>query len=134
MLWRLARHRRLAVAWRLLLGALLFLAASGPARARLPLPHHGDRSVHDLAGVLDPASVALMERRHAELQRKSGAAIVVITVARLEDETLAGFAVRVGQEWGVGKGGGGPRHRHRRHVRRAARLRRDRLRCGGLSA
>ena len=93
------------MAWRLLLGAWLFLAASGPARARLPLPPPGNRSVHDLAGVLDPASVALMERRHAELQRKSGAAIVVITVASLEDETLADFAVRAGHEWGVGKGG-----------------------------
>ena len=93
------------MAWRLLLGAWLFLGASGPARARHPLPPPGDRSVHDLAGVLDPASVALMERRHAELQRKSGAAIVVITVASLEDETLADFAVRVGHEWGVGKRG-----------------------------
>ncbi len=46
-----------------------------------------------------------MERRHAELRRKAGAAIVVITVARLEDETLADFAVRVGHEWGVGKKG-----------------------------
>lgn len=46
-----------------------------------------------------------MERRHAELRRKTGAAIVVITVASLEDETLADFAVRAGHEWGAGKKG-----------------------------
>lgn len=46
-----------------------------------------------------------MERRHAELYRKSGAAIVAITVSRLEDETLSDFAVRVGHEWGAGKKG-----------------------------
>ena len=46
-----------------------------------------------------------MERRHAELFRKTRVAIVVITVPRLEDEELSDFAVRVGSEWGAGKKG-----------------------------
>jgi len=46
-----------------------------------------------------------MERRHTELFQKTRAAIIVITVPRLEDETLSDFAVRVGSEWGAGKKG-----------------------------
>jgi uncharacterized protein len=85
--------------------AAAVLAVTVATAARLQLPPHGDRSVHDLAGVLSPGSVEIMERRHAELYQKTGVAIVVITVPRLEDETLADFAVRVGSEWGVGKMG-----------------------------
>ena len=61
--------------------------------------------MHDLAGVLDRGTIETMEGRHTELFQKTGVAIVVITVPRLEDETLADFAVRVGTEWGVGKKG-----------------------------
>jgi uncharacterized protein len=86
-------------------GAVLVITAStisvAPA-ARLQIPPHGDRSVHDLAGVLSPGSIEVMERRHAELFEKTGVALVVITVKRLEDETLPDFAVRVGSEWGAG--------------------------------
>lgn len=46
-----------------------------------------------------------MERRHTELFQKTRVAIVVVTVPRLEDETLSDFAVRVGSEWGAGKKG-----------------------------
>ncbi|HYS78857.1 MAG TPA: TPM domain-containing protein, partial [Candidatus Dormibacteraeota bacterium] len=85
--------------------AIALLTTGALAAARLQLPPHGDRSVHDLAGVLDPGTIEVMERHHTELYRKTGAAIVVVTVPRLEDETLADFAVRVGTEWGVGKKG-----------------------------
>jgi uncharacterized protein len=98
-------HRRFNAGGRAALAGLVLLAASADAWARLALPPHGDRSVHDLAGVLDPASVTRMERRHAELFQKTRVVIVVITVARLEDETLSDFAVRVGSEWGAGKKG-----------------------------
>lgn len=46
-----------------------------------------------------------MEARHAELQRATGVAIVVITVPRLEGEPIEDFAVHVGQQWGVGTRG-----------------------------
>jgi uncharacterized protein len=86
--------------------ALVALAAIADAEAaRLRLPPRDDRSVHDLAGVLSPQSIELMERRHTELREKTGVAIVVITVKSLEDETLQDFAVRVGSEWGAGKKG-----------------------------
>ena len=85
--------------------AVVFLAITAAAAARLQLPPQGDRSVHDLAGLLSPGAVEVMERRHRELYQKTGVAIVVITVKRLEEETLADFAVRVGSEWGAGKKG-----------------------------
>ena len=44
-----------------------------------------------------------MEQRHAELFQKTRVAIVVVTVPRLDDETLSDFAVRVGTEWGAGR-------------------------------
>ncbi|HKQ60204.1 MAG TPA: TPM domain-containing protein [Candidatus Polarisedimenticolaceae bacterium] len=88
----------------LVLGMAL-CAATTAAPARVSLPAHGDRSVHDLAGVVRPADAAAMERIHADLARKSGVAIVVITVPELDDETIEEFAVRVGEEWGVGRKG-----------------------------
>jgi uncharacterized protein len=105
MLQHRTRHPRLTAGWRPLLAGLLLAAVSAHAWARLSLPPHGDRSVHDLAGVLDPASETTLERRHTELFQKTGVAILVITVPRLEDETLSDFAVRVGTEWGAGKKG-----------------------------
>src|SRR3989441_7925142 len=95
-----ARARRVSAAL-----AVAFFAVAAAAAARLQLPPHGDRSVHDQAGVLSPGTVEIMERRHQELYQKTGVAIVVMTVKRLEDETLPDFAVRVGSEWGVGKKG-----------------------------
>ncbi len=85
--------------------ATALLSVTLATAARLAIPPHGDRSVHDLAGVLSPESIDAMERRHTELYKKTGVALVVITVKRLEDETLSDFAVRVGSEWGVGKKG-----------------------------
>jgi len=89
-----------------LAGAVLALLALAPvAAARLALPPHGDRSVQDLSRVLSPRAIELLEDRHRELFQKSGVALVVILVPRVEDETLSDFAVRAGTEWGVGTKG-----------------------------
>jgi len=87
---------------------LLAIAASTASvtqAARLQLPPPDNRSVHDLAGVLSPGTIEVLERRHQELYEKTGVAIVVVAVKRLTDETLPDFAVRVGSEWGAGKRG-----------------------------
>jgi uncharacterized protein len=44
-----------------------------------------------------------MERRHQALFEKTGVAVVIVTVPRLEDETIDAFAVRAGSAWGVGR-------------------------------
>lgn len=80
-------------------------ASDVAAAPLLPVPPRGDRSIHDLAGALSPATVERLEARHKELFEKTGVAIVVIAVKRLDDETLSDFAVRVGTEWGVGRRG-----------------------------
>ena len=78
-----------------------------PAQAQVALPQRADRSVHDLAGVLSAQTVPTLERFHRELFAKTGVAIVVITVPTLDGEPVSDFAVRVGEEWGVGRQGEG---------------------------
>jgi uncharacterized protein len=76
-----------------------------PAMTQVVLPPQGDRSVHDLAGVIRQDHIQTMERFHTELFQKTGVAIVVITVPSLEGELIEDFAVRVGEEWGAGREG-----------------------------
>src|SRR6266571_6420976 len=103
------RHRslslRLGAALVPVTAAVLALTVGAASAERLRLPPRGDRSVYDLAAVLSPQTLEALERRHEDLFRKTGAALVVITVRRLEDETLSDFALRVHTDWGVGKKG-----------------------------
>jgi uncharacterized protein len=46
-----------------------------------------------------------MESLHRELLNETGVALVVVTVRALDNETIDEFALRVGEEWGVGKAG-----------------------------
>src|SRR5439155_286676 len=96
---------RVGAALVLLAAAVLASTLGVATAARLQLPPRGDRSVHDLASVLSARTVESLERRHEDLFRKTGVALVVIIVPRLEDETLPDFAVRVGGEWGAGRKG-----------------------------
>jgi uncharacterized protein len=61
--------------------------------------------VHDLAGVLTPEHAALMERRHRAVLDRTGVALAVLSVPRLEGEPIDDFAVRAGQTWGLGRKG-----------------------------
>jgi hypothetical protein len=83
----------------------LGLGAASTAWARTALPERGDRSVHDAAGVIDDGVEQKMEMLHTELWQKARVAIVIVTVPRLEDETIEELAVRIGQSWGVGQKG-----------------------------
>lgn len=95
-----ARHVRV-MSW----GAFLFafLGFVLVARAATPLPEPSAlQTVYDQAEVIPPAQEHTMEQLNRELFEKSEVALVVVTVPVLEDETIAEFAVRVGQTWGVG--------------------------------
>ncbi len=85
--------------------ALLLLGHTAVGGANTPLPRRSARSVYDMAGVISPAHERQMEVFHAELFQKTGVKIVVLTVPKLEGETIEGLAVRVGQEWGAGRKG-----------------------------
>jgi len=85
---------------------LLALAVSPAiAAAVTPLPPRTDTAVHDAAGVIDPQNAASIEALSTELRQKTGAAIIVLTVPRLVDETIEDLAVRAGQTWGLGQKG-----------------------------
>ena len=76
-------------------------AVSGAA-ARTPLPAPADRSVYDVAGVIDDVRERQLEALNSELFARAKVAIVVVTVPRLVDETISDLAVRVQHDWGVG--------------------------------
>jgi uncharacterized protein len=79
---------------------------AGLAAAETPLPERRpDRWIYDTAGVIDDADEARLEALATELFGKTGVAIAVVTVPRLEQETIEALAVRVGQRWGVGRRG-----------------------------
>src|SRR6478752_3472914 len=81
--------------------AALVLAAPA-AHAVTPLPARGDTSVYDAANVIDPATESKLEALDTELWQKAGVSQVIVTVPKLEDETIDQLAVRVQHDWGVG--------------------------------
>jgi len=81
------------------------LLLSGTAMPGIDLPPRADRSVHDGAGVISPEHAALMESLHRALFDRTGVAIVVVVVPRLEGEPIEDFAGRAGKQWGVGRRG-----------------------------
>jgi uncharacterized protein len=83
--------------------SLLCIAAS--SQAETPLPTRQARSVYDVAGVISAGHEQQMEVFHTELFKKTGVAIVIVTVSELENETIAELAVRIGHQWGVGRKG-----------------------------
>jgi uncharacterized protein len=87
---------------RALLAVAIIVATVTGAAALTPLPTPTDRSVYDLAGVIDDARKRQLEAINSELFARAKVAIVVVTVPRLVDETISDLAVRVLHDWGVG--------------------------------
>ncbi len=83
--------------------AAALLAATATAQARVDLPPHEDRSVYDLADVITTEHEQSMERSHRELLGKTGVAIAVVTLPRLEGEALEEVLGRAGPGWGLGQ-------------------------------
>ena len=78
--------------------------ASSAASAETPLPAKQDgRYVYDVANVIEDGAEQRMNMLHRELVEKASATIVVLTVPKLEGETIDGLAVRAGHSWGVGQ-------------------------------
>ena len=98
--------RMMIVRWKVAAVAIVLgIGSAVPISAQVVLGRPADRSVHDFAGVLSAQAVPTLEGFHRELFEKTGVSIVVVTVATLNGEPAADFAVRVGDEWGVGRGG-----------------------------
>jgi len=88
-----------------ILAVVALVLATAPAHALTPLPTRADHSVYDAAGVIDAATEARLEALDTELFAKAGVAMVVVTVPKLDGETIDQLAVRVQHDWGVGAKG-----------------------------
>jgi uncharacterized protein len=95
---RASRVARLAV----VVAGLALGASSAAAETPLPTKQDG-RYVYDVANVIDDAREERMNLLHRELVQKASMTIVVLTVPRLENETIDELAVRVGHDWGTGQ-------------------------------
>jgi len=78
----------------------LFLAA--PLRAEKIADIHPQGYVADLAGVLDEESKARIEALCTEVEQKTGAQIVVITVKSLDDQPIENYAHDLFKSIGIG--------------------------------
>ncbi len=81
---------------------MALMAATTTASAETPLPARGDHSVYDVASVIDAQTEAHLEALDTLLMQKAGVAMVIVTVPRLDGETIEQLAVRVQHDWGVG--------------------------------
>ena len=69
-------------------------------------PRPKGTAVNDFAGVIDPENSAKMESLAHEILQKTGASVVVATVATIgENEDLRLYASGLYQAWGIGKKG-----------------------------
>lgn len=84
----------------------LQLALASPAVAQQGVealfPPRPAGYVTDVAGALDPGSVAAMTERIGRLRDLTGAEIAVVTLPTIGDRAAVDVAVAIGRAWGVG--------------------------------
>ena len=85
-----------------LASAALLLAAS--TAAALEVPYLGGR-VNDLAGMLSDGFETRLASELAQLERDTGAQVVVLTVPSLEGDAIEDFAMRAAETWKLGHAG-----------------------------
>jgi len=88
--------------WIAALVPLLWVSAI--ARGEVTLPHP-TRLVVDTAGVIEPATEQAMEARLAELKKKTGAEVVVLTIPTTQGEDIFQFSFRHAEQWKLGQKG-----------------------------
>jgi uncharacterized protein len=86
----------------LLLVGLLFLIQAAPARGEFPKPVG---AVNDFAHIIGPEEARQIDALSREVLEKTGASVVVATVASLEGNEVADYVNRLYQAWGIGKQG-----------------------------
>jgi len=79
---------------------LIFCAGSVTAEQVKDLKPQG--YVNDFAGVLSPATKAKLTALCAEVDRKAGAQIAIVTVSSLEGEPIEQFSIDLATQWGIG--------------------------------
>ena len=86
----------------LLLASLALLLAAPAAWSAKEVPFLGAR-VNDLAGIVPPPLRERLETKLADLERRTGAQVAVLTVDSLEGDSIEDYAVRVFQTWKLGR-------------------------------
>lgn len=87
-----------------LLAFALLGAGLGPAMADVPVPPLSGRVV-DLTGTLDPATIAALDARLADLEARKGSQVAVLMVPGTAPETIEQYALRVAEDWQLGRAG-----------------------------
>lgn len=59
--------------------------------------------VNDFAGILRPETVSTLNQKLEQFSKDTGNEVVVVTISKLEDETIETYAEKLFQEWGIGK-------------------------------
>ncbi|MDP3875005.1 MAG: TPM domain-containing protein [bacterium] len=59
--------------------------------------------VNDFAGILRPETVFSLNQKLEQFSKDTSNEIVVVTISKLEDETIETYAEKLFQEWGIGK-------------------------------
>jgi uncharacterized protein len=88
----------------LLLASLALLFAAPAAWSAKEVPFLGAR-VNDLAGIVPPPIRERLETKLADLERRTGAQVAVLTVDSLDGDSIEDYAVRVFQTWKLGRQG-----------------------------
>ncbi len=82
--------------------AALWASAAG---AWLQVPDLAGRRIHDLAGLLSPQTTQQLTGQLEQLEQATGAQVAILTLASLEGEPPADFAIRVAEKWRLGRAG-----------------------------
>jgi len=81
---------------------VLALAWAGAATAEVAVPVLKSR-VTDITGTLSPAQQTSLEQRLAEFEARKGSQIAVLIVATTKPETIEQYALRVAEQWKIGR-------------------------------
>lgn len=81
---------------------LLLLAGAGEASVEFPRP---SGFVNDFANIIGSEVEAEIESLCLEIERKTTAEVAVVTVETVKPFTIEEYAVRLFEEWGIGKRG-----------------------------
>jgi len=90
--------------FRLLALVGLLLAAGAGAQDLRPIPALSAR-VTDQAGVLDANEQATLEAQLADLETRTGSQVAILSVPTTAPEPIEGYAIRVADQWQLGRAG-----------------------------
>jgi uncharacterized protein len=82
--------------------ALVFLLLALPAWAQVAVPPLKGR-VTDLTGTLKPEQVASLEQMLQSFEARKGSQLAVLMLPSTQPEAIEQYALRVGEEWKVGR-------------------------------